>query len=158
MQTSKKLAHLRYGPFRIIKKVGALSYQLQIPLYWKEKRIHDVFNKSLLRPYVAPYFKNQVIDEPLPPPEIADKQQDSDDENAIDEQDYDVERIRDSKKFGRGVRYLVEYRGYGREHDEWKPFHELQDCLALVAEFHVANPMKPRAKGAPTELIEDDES
>ena len=150
IQPSKKLEHLRYGPFRIIKKIGASSYKLAIPPFWKEKRVHDVFNERLLRPYVAPLFKNQIIDDPVIPDVI--------NEGDIDEEDYDVERISDSKKWGRTVRYLVEYTGYGREFDEWKPLQDLQDCLPKVAEFHIAHPDKPVAKGAPTSLIEDDDS
>ena len=152
VQPSKKLTHLRYGPFRVIKKIGATSYKIAIPPYWKEKRVHDVFHADLLRPYIAPYFKNQVVDGPIPAPEVIE------DTNQEDNEDYDVECISDSKKYGRTVCYLVVYTGYGREFDEWKPLEALKDCLNKVAEFHIANPDKPRAKRAPTEIVEDDDS
>ncbi|VDC06939.1 unnamed protein product [Peniophora sp. CBMAI 1063] len=152
VQPSKKLTHLCYGPFRVVKKIGATSYKIAIPPYWKEKRVHDVFHADLLRPYVAPYFKNQVIEEPIKVPDVVE------DNDQEDTEDYDVERVSDSKKWGRTVRYLVEYTGYGREFDEWKPLGALKDCLNKVAEFHIANPDKPRAKGAPTEIVEDDDS
>lgn len=53
----KKLDDKHFGPFKIIKKVGHSSYQLNIPKMWK--RIHDIFNEVLLMPYIALDFPNQ---------------------------------------------------------------------------------------------------
>jgi len=43
-----KLAPKRYGPFKIIKEISPVAYQLALPLTWK---IHDTFHASLLSPY-----------------------------------------------------------------------------------------------------------
>ena len=43
-----KLAPKRYGPFKIIKEISPVAYQLQLPPTWT---IHDVFHASLLSPY-----------------------------------------------------------------------------------------------------------
>jgi hypothetical protein len=43
-----KLAPKRYGPFKIIKEISSMAYQLQLPLTWM---IHDTFHTSLLSPY-----------------------------------------------------------------------------------------------------------
>jgi hypothetical protein len=43
-----KLGPKRFGPFEIVKCIGATSYQLKLPKTWK---IHDVFHASLLTPY-----------------------------------------------------------------------------------------------------------
>jgi len=43
-----KLAPKRYGPFKIIKEISPVAFQLGLPLSWK---IHDVFHASLLSPY-----------------------------------------------------------------------------------------------------------
>ena len=43
-----KLNPKRHGPFKIIKEVSQVAYQLQLPLAWG---IHDVFHASLLTPY-----------------------------------------------------------------------------------------------------------
>ncbi len=40
----KKLNDKHFGPFKVIKKVGASFYKLQIPCTWKS--IHPVFNKA----------------------------------------------------------------------------------------------------------------
>jgi len=43
-----KLAPKRYGPFKIVKEISPVAYQLALPLTWK---IHDTFHASLLSPY-----------------------------------------------------------------------------------------------------------
>jgi len=45
---NKKLSLKRYGPFPILKKIGMVAYQLQLPVSMK---IHDVFHMDLLLPY-----------------------------------------------------------------------------------------------------------
>jgi hypothetical protein len=43
-----KLKPKRYGPFKIIKEISPVAYQLRLHVAW---RIHDVFHASLLSPY-----------------------------------------------------------------------------------------------------------
>jgi hypothetical protein len=43
-----KLKPKQYGPFKIIKEISPMAYQLKLPVAW---RIHDVFHTSLLSPY-----------------------------------------------------------------------------------------------------------
>jgi hypothetical protein len=45
---STKLAPKRYGPFKIIKEISPVVYQLALPPTWS---IHDMFYASLLSPY-----------------------------------------------------------------------------------------------------------
>ena len=45
---STKLAPKRYGPFKIIKEISPVAFQIKLPSNWK---IHDVFYASLLSPY-----------------------------------------------------------------------------------------------------------
>ena len=52
-----KLSDKRYGPFRIVKKVGASAYKLALPQKWS--RNHDVFNEYLLTPFTAPSYPSQ---------------------------------------------------------------------------------------------------
>jgi hypothetical protein len=43
-----KLKPKRYGPFKIIKEISPVAYQLGLPVAWG---IHNVFHTSLLSPY-----------------------------------------------------------------------------------------------------------
>jgi hypothetical protein len=72
-----KLKPKRYGPFKIIKEISPVVYQLKLLVAW---RIHNVFHASLLSPYHettthSPNFSR-------PPPELIDG-----------EEEYQVKRI-----------------------------------------------------------------
>jgi hypothetical protein len=67
-----------YGPFKIIKEISPVAYQLQLPPSWN---IHPVFHASLLSPYRetpshGPNFSR-------PPPDLIDN-----------EEEYEVEQIK----------------------------------------------------------------
>jgi transposase InsO family protein len=62
---SKKLDDRRYGPFKVLQRVGLQSYRLELPQSWK---IHNVFHVSKLVPFVSPQFPSQL--EPPRIPEI----------------------------------------------------------------------------------------
>ena len=101
---SKKLDNKRYGLFRITKNIGSGVFQLEILEGWM---IHNVFNEDLLTRCVEPKFKEQHK-EPAPPPTIINE-----------EEEYKVEEVRKHRKRGQGTQYLVHWKGYGDEHDQW---------------------------------------
>jgi hypothetical protein len=47
-QPTAKLVPRRHSPFRVIKVLSPVSYQLQLPTQWS---IHPVFHIDLLTPY-----------------------------------------------------------------------------------------------------------
>ena len=60
-----KLAPRRYGPFKILAKVGSLAYKLQILNHWK---IHPVFHATMLTKYrETEAHRTNFI---KPPPEV----------------------------------------------------------------------------------------
>ena len=109
------------GPFRILKRVGELAYQVETPTNMK---IHNVFHVSNLRP-----FKDDGRVQPPPPPIVID-----------DELEYEVELIyahRDVKVGKKRLRreYLVRWKGYGVEHDEYVPEANLGNAKGKIAEY-----------------------
>ena len=54
---NKKLKDKRYGPFKVLEKIGQSAYKLKLPRDWQ--LIHPVFNEVLLSPAIEPKFPNQ---------------------------------------------------------------------------------------------------
>lgn len=133
---SQKLEDRRYGPFKIVKKVGRSAYKLQIPQDWKRRRIHDVFNESILLPYVAPYFENQMIPEP-PPPVLSEEHSDN-----AEPPEWEVEAILDSRWWHSKLQYFVHWKGYPRSEDEWVNSDDLF-ADELVEQYHQKFPKAP---------------
>jgi len=124
-----KLAPKRYGPFKIIKEISPVAYQLALPLTWK---IHNTFHASLLSPYCettayCPNFSR-------PPPDLIN-----------DEEQYEVEQICNHWHFGcnRTLQYLIHWKGYPNSDDMWEP----------AADVHAPDLIKAYHKGTPLEGI-----
>jgi len=78
-----KLAPKQYRPFKIIKGISPVTFQLALPLSWK---IHDVFHASLLSPYSETTAHRPNFSRP--PPDLIN-----------DEVEYKVEQIRNHRYF-----------------------------------------------------------
>ena len=113
---SKKLDHRHLGPFVVQGKVGSSSYRLQLP---DTSTHHAVFNQDLLQPFKPGTFPNQIAFPP-PPPDIVDG-----------EEEWEVDSILDSRFSWRQLQYLVRWKGWGQEGDEWLPGREVEKLEAL---------------------------
>jgi hypothetical protein len=104
---STKLAPKRYRPFKIIKEVSLVAYQLSLPWAWG---IHDVFHSSLLSPYHE--TTQHGLNFSQPPPELIE-----------DEEEYEVEAIHNHRCFGCNcaLQYLIKWRGYPKSDNTWEP-------------------------------------
>lgn len=61
-RSSLKLSPRFFGPFRVLARVGAVAYKLDLPA---DARIHNVFHVSLLKKKWGPIVEDTVV--PLPP-------------------------------------------------------------------------------------------
>jgi hypothetical protein len=126
-QPTAKLAPRRHGPFKVIKVLSPVSYQLALPTQWS---IHPVFHIDLLTPYRETITHGPNYQHPLP--DLVDG-----------EEEYSVEKILDSRKFGRRrcLQYLVKWEGYPDSDNMWV---DKDDVFAddKVWEFKVSNPAK----------------
>jgi hypothetical protein len=99
---TKKFEARRYGPFTVVRKVGAISYELKLPDSWK---VHPVFNTVFLRPWVPPVAAHQHHNDP-PPLDVVE---------GVDLYEIaEVLKIRFNKKCKR-LQHLIRWEGYGPE-------------------------------------------
>jgi hypothetical protein len=112
---TKKLDDKRFGPFKIVKKVGQRAYKLDLPRTWK--KVHPVFHTVLLRPYHPP--TSLLQQKPPPPPPI-------DVEGALE---HEVEEVVACRKRRGRTEYLVKWKGQPREESTWEPQRNLTDEL-----------------------------
>ena len=112
----------RVGPFEVVEKVGKLAYRLRLPDGWK---IHPVISIVHLEPAKEDPFDREVA--PPPPMEVEG------------EEWWTIETIIRRAMRGRGrnrrVHYLLRWKGYGPEFDEWLLVEEMEHSGALVEEF-----------------------
>jgi hypothetical protein len=131
-QQSAKLGPKQLGPFEVTEVRSEVDYKLALP---PALRIHDVFHVDRLSPYKG----NEVNGQVPPPPEPV---------TVKGEEEYEVDHIRDSKLFGRTLKYLVRWTGYGEGEDTWEPAKNLEHAQDKVLEFYSKNPGAPRKLAA----------
>jgi hypothetical protein len=124
-QPTTKLAPRRHGPFKITQVMSAVNYRLELPTQWS---IHPVFHIDLLTPYKETIMHGPNFTQPTP--ELIDG-----------EEEYSVEKILDSRHFGRRrhLQYLVKWEGYPDADNMWV---DKDDVFAddKVQEFKTSNP------------------
>jgi transposase InsO family protein len=126
---SKKLDHLRYGPYKVLAKVGPAAYKLKLP--YSMRRLHPVF--PVVKLTLSPPDPIEGREHPThPDPEIVDG-----------EEEYEVEEILNSRIRWRRVEYKVRWQGYGPEDDTWQRWKDLAHAEDKVRAFHRAYPNKP---------------
>ena len=120
---NRKLAEQRVGPFRIIRKVSNLAYEIDLP---PTMRIHLVISIAQLEPAKHPDPYNRGHQEPPPVENESD-----------DAPSFEVEKLLSKRVTPGGkIKYLVKWKGWGPEHNAWYSMESLSDAMDLVQEFN----------------------
>lgn len=126
---ARSLGPQRVGPYRILRQVGKLAYELELP---PTLRIHPVISVTHLE-------KGPKTVAAGPPPAIIYE----DGENQ--EGEFEVEAILAAEVRGRGrnrqIHYLVKWVGYGPDQNEWVPKANMEGARDLVEQWHNRHPI-----------------
>src|ERR1700742_3336994 len=126
---SRKLSHLRLGPYEVEKQVSSNAYRLRLP--FAMRRLHPVFNVVKLSPAPeAPFPSRKPV--PPPAPEIIEG-----------EEEWEVEEILDSRMVQQKLKFLVRWKNFGREHNSWEDANNVY-APELIQEFYAKHPGAPR--------------
>ncbi|KAL0172966.1 hypothetical protein M9458_033277, partial [Cirrhinus mrigala] len=121
-QPCRKLSPSYIGPFKILRRINDVTFQLQLPPRY---RIHPTFHVSLLKPFYPSATETPGAEaEPPPPSEVLDQP-------SI----YTVHEILDLRRRGGHLEYLVDWEGYGPEKQSWVPRDD------------ILNPDRPAPRG-----------
>ncbi|QRV82688.1 Retrotransposable element Tf2 protein [Ceratobasidium sp. AG-Ba] len=119
-----KLSAKKIGPYKVIKREGTHAFKLELPHTLK---IHPVFHTSLVSLKKEDLFGREP---PQPHAEVTPK----------GEEEYEVEKILDSRKCRNQIQYLVHWKGYGPESNTWEPLEHLDTAMGAVRKLHRDHP------------------
>ena len=124
--TNWKLGLQRAGPFKIIERIGRLAYRLQIPDHWRVYNVFAIDHLELATPGDDPFLCSRPD---LPGPVHVEGDTEC-------SKSYEIERLVDKHVTPTGrVKYLLRWKGWGPEYDEWRSLKQLQNAKELVAEY-----------------------
>ena len=116
IRVKKKLADKFIGPFKILKRIGANAYKLELPV--KYGKLHHTFHISLLEEY--------HLREGCEPPEPVD----------IDgDEEWEVEEILDERKLKGKTQFYVRWKGFSEAYDGWEPERHLEHAQEAVKKW-----------------------
>ena len=130
---NRKLSQQRAGPFKIIRRIGHLAYQLELP---PVMNIHPVISIAQLEPAPAPEADPYQRPRQQEPPPVTTESPDDEAPH------YEIERLLGRRFVGRNRlrKYLVKWKGYGPEHNTWYRLEDLADSMDLVREYDEQHP------------------
>ena len=120
---ARKLLPKWIGPYKVVKRIGAVAYQLDLP---SNMKLHDVFHISLLREY----HSDGTVQPP--PPLLIEGEEEFEVDRLLDHRDKYVNKTRTARE------YLVKWLGYGPEHNTWEPENNLLNCQEALRSYWTA--------------------
>jgi hypothetical protein len=126
---SSKLDAKRLGPFKILEVVGEAksAYKLELP---PRMEIHPVFHVSLLTPYRANTIPSRI--KPPLPAVVVDGAE-----------EYEVDRILDSRIRHQRLEYLVDWTGYSPDERTWEAATDVMNAGEALEDYHREHPNRP---------------
>ena len=122
--TSRKLAPRFIGPFPIESVVNPVSVKLSLP---PNLRVHPVFHVSQIKPVaLSPHTAAELAP---PPPRVLEG----------GDLAWEVRKVLDVRRRGRGFQFLVDWVGYQPEDRSWVPRSYFADD-SLLSEFYDSHP------------------
>ena len=119
--TAHKLSPRFVGPYKIIRRVSQVAFELALPGTIKA---HPVFHVSCLKLYQDNPAEFQEREPDRPPPELIGG-----------EEEWEVEQIL-AKRIRKGKpQYLVHWKGYPSSENTWEPVANIQNAKELVEGF-----------------------
>ena len=114
-----------YGPFRVIKEISPVAYQLQLPPSWN---IHPMFHASLLLSYSETPLHGPNFSQP--PPDL------------INNKEEYAKRIKAHQNFSRSkcLQYLIKWKGYPESDNTWESAIDIH-TPDLVKQYHKCHPL-----------------
>jgi len=120
-QTTERALQPWYkGPFKIIEKLSLVMFQLRIPPRYRV--LHPVFHASKLTQYSESIIHGQKATPP--PPTLIQGQE-----------EWEVEKILDSRQRQGKNEYLVRWKGYTQGDNTWEPEDNLQNAGEKLQEY-----------------------
>ena len=109
----KKLGHTAEGPFLVERNIKNVAYELRIP----GTKIHKTFNANSLT----------LADPAIPVAKrLGVKNR---------EKEYEVNKILGERKMKERTEFLINWKGYGHEEDQWKPEQNVKNAKKAIKLF-----------------------
>jgi len=123
--SSNKLMYKYIGPYRIVRRISDVTYEIQLP---SSSKLHPVFYVNRLRKFYPrlTQFADDDGHDIEPPPTIIDN-----------DYEWEVDDIISHRTTQSGKReYLVKWSGYTSIHNSWEPVDNLVNAKDIINEYH----------------------